>query len=496
MKIRWSLVFATSFVVSMLSLRAQGRDYFVDASAADGGTGETVEAPARDLSALVGKLAGGDTVFLAEGTYDQPVVLTDSGTAEQPIVIRNADGQTPVISATHWQLNGVSHVVLEGLTFKDCPHPALWIGPTAPDNVIRKCNFINCPPPDSGPYEKAIWVKGTGNHRVRIEDNVFERPYDPIVGHSYPERPEAVNNAEGNQYWIFRGNKFSGYMYGIQLGVGAQGDPPAYTLIENNEFFDCNEGVHVKTADNIVRGNYIHDMRWGNMGPGHGIYVRAGQRTVVENNRIERAGWAGVRVNGDHHLIRNNVITETLVGVWLPQHSYGGAGRSIWIVHNTVVGAMLPIWIEGSAKAHVFNNILAADQDRPTGIFVAGWGMTNPMKTYNTAWYQHMAGVQKPSGRLAADYNLFVNCPPPSYEYLHSQDPKWHRHHRLYGGHNMQGDPGFVDAANGDFRLRPDSAARAAGRNLPNCPRDIADRPRPTQSPDLGAYQSTDEADQ
>jgi hypothetical protein len=468
---------------------AHAAEYFVDPDHGDDANPGSREEPFRSLLPAAHPLAAGDTVILRKGTYAASVAWSGNGTASNPIVLRSESKDEATILAARWQLKSTHHLILEDLVFQDCPGPALLIGPDASDVIIRRCRFQNCPPPDSEPYEKAIFVEGTGNHRIHIEDNVFERPYDPIVGSSYVERAESVNNAEGNQFWVFKGNKVSGYFLGIQLGIGARGDPPAYSLIESNEFFDCNEGVHVKTADNVVRGNFIHDMRWGYLGPGHGIYLRGGERSVVENNRIERAGWAGIRVNGDHHVIRNNLITETPVGVWLPNHTYGGAGRSIWIVHNTVTGAMLPVWIESAAKAHVFNNIFSADQERPTGIFVAGWGMTNPMESWNSAWYRHMAGKNDESGRLNADYNLFHNVPVPAYDWLHGQDPKWHRFYEIYGAHNRQAAPRFRDSENGDFRLADNSPARAAGRTLPNCPADIRSRPRPAEHPDLGAYQ-------
>ncbi len=483
---RWAAVFAVAW-----SIRASAADYHVDGvDGRDGATGAAGD-PLRQIASLAGRLQGGDTVYLASGTYDQPVRLTGRGTADAPILIRNAEGHDPVIHDTTWELAGAAHVVVEGLTFRRCPSPAFVFGEKTCDSVLRRCRLLECPPPAaSNLTERTAWLRaisapGPNAHRNRIEDCEIRRPYG-----GYYAVNEGLNIHEANHHWIVRGNRFSGYMYGLQLGVGAQGDPPAYITIESNEFSECNHAVHVKTSDNIVRGNHVHDMRQGYRGYGTGIYLRGGSRTVVENNRIERAEWAGVRINGTDHLVRNNVIIHTAVGVWLSSHSYGGAGPGNWIVHNTIAGSVVPIWLEGAANAHVFNNILAAGARRGAGIYVDGRGMTNPAADWNPAMYKRMAGDQPASARLVgADYNLFFNATPPSFEWLFEEYPKWHRHYRTYGGQNLEADPHFVDREGGDFRLRPYSPARAAGRPLPNCPADLAGIARPPFSPDLGAYQ-------
>ncbi len=478
-----------------ISLRvAWGTDYHVDSVNGRDGASGTIEDPLRHVASLAGQLKGGDVVSLASGTYDQPVRLSDRGTPDAPIVIRNAEGHEPVISGTSWKLEGASHVIIEGLTFRRCPSPALVFGEDACDSVLRRCRLIDCPPPArTNLTERTAWLRaisapGPSAHRNRIEDCRIQRPYG-----GYYAVNEGLNIHEANHHWIVRGNHFSGYMYGLQLGVGAQGDPPAYILIESNKFSDCNHAVHVKTSDNIVRGNHIHDMRHGYRGYGTGVYIRGGSRTVVENNRIERAEWAGVRVNGTDHLMRNNVITHTAVGVWLSSHSYGTAGPGNWIVHNTIADSVLPICLEGGTQAHVFNNILAADKRRGPGIFVYGHGMANPVADWNAAMYKRMAGDKgQPSARLlAADYNLFFNVTQPDFQYLFEEDASWHRHYRTYGKHNLEADPHFVDRENGDLRLRLESPARSAGRTLPNCPTDLASMDRPASRPDLGAFQVT-----
>ena len=56
--------------------------------------------PSGDLPAAIAALAPGDELVLAGGTYDinQLFVVSVSGTQAQPILIRAADGQVPVIT--------------------------------------------------------------------------------------------------------------------------------------------------------------------------------------------------------------------------------------------------------------------------------------------------------------------------------------------------------------------------------------------------------------
>ena len=234
-------------------------------------------------------------------------------------------------------------------------------------------------------------------------------------------------------------------------------------------------------------------MQYGYRGCGTGVYLRSCPRTVVENNRIERAQWAGIRVTGKNQLIRNNIVTETPVGVWLTNHSYGRAKESNWVVHNTIVGASLPMWVESEAEAFVYNNIFAASspKDGPVaGIYVAGSTDKNPISAEYEKWYKRMAGVNDGEpGILIAGHNLYFNALPPTGSPLNIKqesesgaDIKW------WGGYDVIADPGFVDPKGGDWRLKPNSPARSAGRPLPNAALDIDGALR-TDRPDLGAYQ-------
>ena len=467
---------------------APGRSFYVDPAKGRKGAPATEQAPAASLGELSGKLSPGDVVYLAGGTYRESVTLSARGEAGRPVVIRNVDGQRPTIKGTTWKLVGASHLVLRGLTFEDCS-PAILFGKGASDNVVRGNQFLNCPPLERGNYERAILGRGPDSHRNRIEDNVIKRPYEPTGR----EGPEGMNVVEGNRHWRISGNRISGYMYGLQLGIGARADPPAYIVVENNEFFDCHEGLHIKTSDNVIRGNHIHDLRRvGWMMSGTGVFLRGGPRITVENNRIERAEGSGIRVLGGDHLIRNNLIVDTPVGIWLSNHSYGRAGKSIWLVHNTVTNAAVPLWIS-TGEAFVFNNIFAASAGSKVAIFTAGIHAPNPVKEAKLHWFGPYRGRDNSNAKYVCDYSLFHNVKRPAGRRpLMPADHKPPIDNGWWGAHNLQGAPKFANPAKGDYRLLPDSPARGAGRTLGNCRRDIDGRPRPAGKGDLGAFQSAD----
>ncbi|HJN17362.1 MAG TPA: right-handed parallel beta-helix repeat-containing protein, partial [Armatimonadota bacterium] len=370
--------------------RRNPRSFHVDPRRGlDDATGDAAS-PVRSPASLVGRLQPGDTVVLARGRYDQPVQFTDSGTAESPITIRSDEGHQPIVSRTTWTITDASHIVIQGLTFRNCS-PGLVIGPNASDNAVEDCRFENCPPKGHHGYERAIVGQAPGAHRNRIENSVLTRPYEPLNG----EGAEGIQVVEGNQHWVFRGNRISGYMYGLDMGYQHGNGVPGYILVEDNEFFDCHEGLHIKISDNIIRGNYIHDLRnVGWMMSATGVFLRSSPRTTVENNRIERAGGAGIRALGHDQLIRNNLIVDTPTGIWLSKHGYGAATNSHWLVHNTIVGAILPLWLSGGSQAYVFNNIFVGAPDGTSTIFAAGYSPTNPLETATTVfpdpkWFEH-----------------------------------------------------------------------------------------------------------
>jgi poly(beta-D-mannuronate) lyase len=85
----------------------------------------------------------------------------------------------------------------------------------------------------------------------------------------------------------------------------------AKTTVEENRFEDCRGDAEVisnKSSANVFRGNVFIGCDGG------AIVLRHGDRCVVEGNRIDGQGRAksgGIRVHGEGHVVRGNIIERT-----------------------------------------------------------------------------------------------------------------------------------------------------------------------------------------
>jgi hypothetical protein len=427
-----------------------------------------------------------DTLRLLAGTYTQGATLSCSGAEGHPITITAASGAKVVIAQKGIRLHRSRHVTLEGLTFEDIPHQAICFGEQAAYHTVRGNRFLNCPTHTKGGTSWAAGIvgDGPGASHILIEDNQFDRrPYPGTDG--YHREVDVINPFEGkwNHHWIFRRNTVAGYEK-LQLGTGSgTGYPSGYHLIEDNEFFQCNRAVHVKSSDNIIRGNYIHDLAPGYLRHPVGMVNRSGFRNVYERNRVENpGGFAGMFVLSDDHVVRNNVFIGSVNGVVVAYRQFGARNaRHTWIVHNTFVNNVRAVHVDSRCLGFVYNNIIYVAPDRallpPAAPAMAADGMGIPPIVFDGSWPFPGRRNETQQGELRADYNLYFNAEPPLLR-------NWE------GGHNdLVADPMFVDPANGDFRLKAASPARGFGRSL-DVRSDMDGRARPAVEPDAGAYQS------
>jgi Right handed beta helix region len=214
-------------------------------------------------------------------------------------------------------------------------------------------------------------------------------------------------------------------------------------------------GRHVEIAGNIVR-----------YGRDQGIYTAEESAHVrILRNRIHHNGEGidhqshGIYLQGDDHLVANNLIHDHPEGFGIQVYDEGSRAR---VVNNTVVGSgHSGIVVGGSGGVHdvaIRNNIFA---------FNSKWGI------------QHDSDC--PHGTVADHNVLYGN----RWGAVQRGCPGLRR-----AGGNRGGAPRFANLAHGDLRLRPGSAA--VGAALASwVPRlDFSGRRRPQgRRPDAGAYE-------
>ncbi len=495
-----------------------GRAWWVAPDGDDAGGTGSQEQPFRSVTRAVRDAGADDRIYMKAGVYDDgnegeagdgektrtttikcagaaghpirigpepgvvcAVDLVTSFVPRQPIQLAPAtNGKVVVLNAT-WHMIDTTHTVIEGIEFRDSPSRVISMGDRASHNTVRRCLFLNCPRSYANAKGWGVGIVGSGIEAsdILIEHNVFDRR--PNIDYHHRET-DVINpgQASWSKRWVFRHNRVAGFEK-LQLGVGGGGRyPPGYHRVVHNEFFECNRAVHIKTSDNVFAHNYVHHMVPGYTNQTVGIMNRSGYRNHYEGNRVEGCSYAGILLLSRDHVVRNNVFDECDTGVLVAHREFGAQqAENIDVFHNTVVNCARGVHVDPLCSARVYNNVFY----RSPGVFkqppivpavVADSAGIYPRE--KTSWALFNRIKYRIEAVLRSDYNVYFNCEPP---YLRDFEG---------GHHELHADPLFVDAANRDYRLQPQSPARGAGRDL-DVGHDIDGRPRPAKQPDCGAFQ-------
>ena len=479
-----------------------GRAWWVDTGDSNESGDGTRGSPFKSITQAVRDAGPDDRVYLMPGTYEENVVIRCAGAAGHPVTIRPAPGvgyaadrvtkfvpeqeieiapapggAVTVVNSS-WKLDHASHVVIEGIEFRDSENGVIVLKTRSRHVAVRRCTFFNCPRSDPAARSAAAGIVSGGLEAsdILIEDNVFDRRPNADYHH---RETDVINPGDRNrcQRWIFRRNRIAGYEK-LQLGAGHF--TPGYHRIEDNEFFECNRAVHIKSSDNIIRGNHVHHLVAGYTRQTVGLMNRGGHRNVYEGNRVEGCNYAGVLLLARDNIVRNNVFDRCDTAVLVATREFGAAPAiHSHVLHNTIVNCHRAVHVDPKCSAMVYNNIIY----RSSGAFkqpaivpaIVGDGM-GIYPREQTSWTLFGRRRYTTPGHVRGDHNLYWNAEPA---YLHDMEG---------GHHDRYADPRFVDAAAGNYRLKPDSPARGAGRSV-GVGQDFDDRSRPLDLPDCGAFQ-------
>lgn len=266
--------------------------------------------PSDDVQAALNALEPGDEAILADGMYTLGgrFLLEISGTAEQPIVIRAAEGATPHFhrpnaSQNIWDLR-VEHVVLRGLTFSGGSAGLRFL--EGRDTTVEACEIF-----------------GTADVALRMNDG----------GQTYERMAILRNHIHDTD----------GTGEGMYLGCNNDGCRLADSLIEGNYVHhtdgpDVTQGDGIELKDgsygNVIRDNVVHDTNY----PCILGYSTAGNgpENLVEGNVVWNCGDNAIQWEANA-TIRNNIVLGGGGAALASQMHQENGPDELTIVHNTLI---------------------------------------------------------------------------------------------------------------------------------------------------------------
>jgi hypothetical protein len=296
----------------------------------------TVAGQEEEFETAANALQPGDELILQGGTYSQTGrrAVTVHGTANQPIVIRAAEGESPLLTRPAGDIGRYNNI-----EFIDCSHL-----------VVRGLKF-------RGGSSGVRFIRG---HHITLEDcEICETDNNALT----------MNSGDCDAFIIRRnhihhtGLSDAGPTEGEGMYIGCHDGSciTTHSLIEGNYIHHLrstsdggNDGIEIKFRSwgNLVRDNVIHDTNIGRQYPGVFVYGGGEQANIVEGNVIWNAG-EGIQVVSDA-VIRNNIVFNCLAtGITAAPHAAVREMRNVTIVNNTIVGPPTGVRVRWSAARNM-----------------------------------------------------------------------------------------------------------------------------------------------
>jgi hypothetical protein len=415
-------------IVTFEAGRSPTRELFVDAEAAPNGDGSE-GSPFATLDDALPALTPGTALRVRPGTYSGGAFASGlSGTAEAPIWIGGVAGAVrPVISggSTALQLSAASYVIVHDLE-----------------------------------------ISGQSANGVNIDDG-------------------EVASGEAH-HLIFRNLRFGA------IGDGGNQDCLKLSGIDDyfvldSEFVECGGGSavdHVGCHRGVIARNRFADLA------GNGVQSKGGSDDIlITRNRFEAAGERAVNMGGSTGF----EFFRPLLSTSQPNFE----ARDIRVVANLFVGGVSPVAFVGCVDCLAANNTII-DPER--------WIVRILQETVSEGEYtfepaqggRFLNNAVYFSRALLSTYvNVGAETDPDSFSFANNL---WYAHDMpadsepsplpvaesagIYGE-----DPGFADAAAGDFGIAAGSPAAGAGVTLTEARTDV-DGDCYSQPPSIGAHEA------
>ena len=406
----------------------------------------------------------------------------------------------------------VEHIHIEGLTFTQTLSLSLVRGYAVQSDgfALYLENTRNC-------RIAGNLFDQTGGDAIRLQN---ANSHNEIVDNEIAEA-----GAQGICFYSTgKGNTHTWHESIDKLREMADRPTAAGNLISRNHIYRCGEiekhGVGVfffaiNAHDNVISHNLIHDV------PRYGIALQVGlggnliEYNDVQRSSLETADTGAIETNrwfvlaerpefAKGNVIRFNRVLDAggcgAYGVpreplpdsslrdggrlWVPYYSWGiyfdNSPMDVTVYGNIIVGNVLGgVMVLGAGRNVLFENNILVDSSMSQIYYgsISSGGSYGPSADIrflrNIVYYSspnallaNVRGLPTKTVLAESDYNIYFNAGGSLLIDLPDVPPeetfsKWLS--LGYDTHSVVADPGFVDAANGDYRLRPDSPAHELG---------------------------------
>lgn len=345
---------------------------------------------AGEVSAAMSRARPGDVVLLEAGSWrDQVIEFSGAGAPGMPIVLRpRQPGTVKLEGNSRLEISG-SWLQAEGLLFeggslptatKDAEAIVQFRGKKgeASNSRLTQSAIVRYNPVD--PKTRYAWVALYGREN-RVDHNRFEGQNHSGVTVVVFRRPQKVDDhLIDHNYFLDRARGEGNGFETIRVGVGRTAYSNSNTRIENNLFERTNgeiETISIKSGGNVIRGNTFREVAGT-------VTLRRGSGNTVEDNIFlgnGKPGTGGIRVTGNDHVVRGNVIqgVEGQVGGAISiscgvekktdEAEYDPVKR-LRVQGNVIVDAGTPA-IKADAMCNAKRNIRPSDVDVDDNVVVA-----------------------------------------------------------------------------------------------------------------------------
>jgi hypothetical protein len=448
--------------------------FYVSTAGSDSNAG-TPSAPWRTIQHAADTAQAGSTVNVRSGVYEELLSINVSGNASDGfITFRSAPGETAILDASHFTpagrqgvltIHNQSYVRIEGFEIRNFHTAEHRLAPLG------------------------ISVMGAGSHIELLKNNVHH------IEQTFPDRdsPGSGGNGFGIAVYgtdaktpitdlIIDGNEVHHLKTGSSESLVVNGNVTNFRITHNVVHDNNNIGIDVigfeRTApdpavdqarDGVVSGNLVYNITskgnpaYQNEENSDGIYVDGGTRILIERNIMHDVDF-GIELASEHKGRATSYITA----------------RNNLIYHSHTAGVSIGGYApERGHTDHctVVNNTLY-DNDRSgtgSGEFQMQWNMADDVFENNIVYAGshcliavNKSQIDKNQPPVTIDHNFYYCAPGAKASiwgassatvtgfdnYVEATGSDRHSHFQ---------DPHFVDAAAGDFHLRPDSSAVSAG---------------------------------